>query len=1146
MSVKWTDEQEKAVFGEKGNCLVSAAAGSGKTQVLTGRILRRVIEEGVDIHRILVVTFTNAAAAEMRERISGSIADALARTPENKHLQRQLSLLGSASITTMDAFCLQLLRTHFVEAGIDGAFRVSDGTEAKLLRAEAARRALEELYAEGDTAFLDFADCYSRMKDDSVLCDIADSLYSFAESMPDPDAWLREKAELYAVKNREEFMVSSYARTIMDGIKREVRGAAERCDAAARDFADSESYSEVFQQDKQALLQLCEAGKDWDSLFDAMAMFEWPRRRREAKSALSDEAEAVRKAIKKQVEDAMDCITCDAAECARVLRRAEPHVRALCALTAKLSEIYASLKREKNMLDYSDLEHFAIRLLSEETPEGVRPSAIACALREKYDEIYIDEYQDSNDVQELLFTLLSGESIGQPNMFMVGDMKQSIYGFRKTSPELFIQKSETYGETGPNRRITLSRNFRSRNEILEFVNLVFEQIMSREVGGIAYTARERLNLGASYPAAEGPFVEIAIADSDEKAAQRLEAEAFLITEKIKEALEMQVYDMKKECYRKATYGDIAVLMRTARDMAAPLGKACEKADIPLYCDVGGGYFETAEITVFLALLRTIDNPQDDIPLLSTMRAPFFAFTEDELARIRLADRKRLFYFAVTETAKEKTPLGEKCAAFLKKLRAWRRQAAFLPTDTLILRLFEETGYLHFVSGAEGGAVKKANLELLFEKAHRFEATSFRGLFHFLQYVERISARGDDVGEAKLIGEGDNVVRLMSIHKSKGLQFPIVILAGTKRQFSRESFKGPFLFHKDLGIGASHIEPDRRIRYDTPARTAVSLAKRTEEVGEELRVLYVALTRAKERLIITAATDAEAFEKSCRGGLSPSEVLHSGSFLTLLGRAARDAEGVKFSVYPPFEKAEKTVKERKEQTPLPPTARVREILEFAYPKPDLQKIPSKISVTEYKRLKEEGDEITLPLYRSAELREPRFRSAGGNIRGAALGTLMHFVMQNIPFREVRTLPEIRAYVDSLAQKRILSEEQAAAVDAEKLFCFWDGELGRRIRQADRVYREAPFTQTVPASLLTGDSAHKDEKIVIQGIIDCFFFEKDGIVLVDYKTDAPAPENVICARYKTQMECYAMALRQKYFSEISQKIIYLFANNGIIVV
>ncbi len=1146
MKVKWTDEQEKAVFGEKGNCLVSAAAGSGKTQVLTGRILRRVMEEGLDIHRILVVTFTNAAAAEMRERISGSISDALMHDPKNRHLQRQLSLLGSASITTMDAFCLQLLRTHFVEAGIDGGFRVSDGTEAKLLRAEAARRALEEMYADGNKAFTEFADCYSQLKDDSVLCDIAVSLYSFAESMPDPDAWLREKAELYAVKNREEFMQSRYAHTILDGLIRELRGAAERCGIAACDFSDSESFSEVFQMDRQAILQVCEEGKDWDSLFDATVMFSWPRRRREAKSALTDEAETVRKAIKKQVEDAMNCITCDAAECAAILRRAEPHVRALCAFTARLSEIYTSLKREKNILDYSDLEHFAIRLLSEETPEGICPSPIACALRERYDEIYIDEYQDSNDVQELLFTLLSGESIGQPNMFMVGDMKQSIYGFRKTSPELFIKKSETYGETGPKRRITLSRNFRSRPEILDFVNHVFEQIMCREVGGIAYTERERLNPGASYPAAEGPFVEIAIADSDEKAAVRTEAEAFLITEKIKEALTMQVYDAKTESYRKAVYGDIAVLMRTAKDMAAPLGKACEREGIPLYCDVGGGYFETVEITVFLSLLQTIDNPQNDIPLLSTMRAPFFSFTEDELARIRLADRKQLYYFAVVKTARENTPLGKKCADFLKKLRAWRRQAAFLPTDTLILHLFEETGYLHFVSGAEGGEVKKANLELLFEKAHRFEATSFRGLFHFLRYVEKISTRGDDAGEAKLIGEGDNVVRLMSIHKSKGLQFPIVILAGTKRQFSRESFKGPFLFHKDLGIGVSHIEPDRRIRYDTPARTAVSLVKRTEEVGEELRVLYVALTRAKERLFITAATSAEDFAKSCRGGLSPSEVLHAGDFLTLLGRAAREDENIKISVFPPFEKTEKTEVDKNELMPLPPSPRIREILEFVYPKPDLQKIPSKISVTEYKRLKEEGDEITLPLYRSAELRAPRFRCKEGNIRGAEMGTLMHFVMQNIPFREIHTLPEIRNYVNSLADKKILSEEQAAAVDAEKMFHFWDGELGHRIRKADRVYRETPFTQTVPASLLTGDSAHKDEKIVIQGIIDCFFFEKDGIVLVDYKTDAPAPENVICKRYKTQMECYEMALRQKYFSEISQKIIYLFANNGIIVV
>ncbi|MBE7025660.1 MAG: helicase-exonuclease AddAB subunit AddA [Ruminococcaceae bacterium] len=1146
MRVNWTPEQEKAVYGAKANCLVSAAAGSGKTQVLTGRILRRVLEEGIDIHRILVVTFTNAAAAEMRARISESLSEALARDPENKHLQKQLSLLGSASITTMDAFCLQLLRTHFVEAGIDGGFRICDAAEANLLRSEAAHEALEEMYGSGDKAFLEFADCYSRMKDDSILCEIAISLYSFAESMPDPEAWLRDKAKLYAMVDGDAFRKSPYAKAILEGVVRELSGAAERCAYAQAAFAEAQSYAEVFAADRLMLLSLCEKGRDWDTLYDGIAMFAWSRRRRETKSALTDEAEEVRKDIKKQVDEACDRIYCDAEECAAIMRRAEPHVRALCALTQKFSEIYARLKREKNVLDYSDLEHFAIRLLSEDTSKGRKPSAIACTLRDKYDEIYIDEYQDSNDVQELLFTLLSGESVGQPNMFMVGDMKQSIYGFRKTSPELFVQKSELYREEGPNRRITLSRNFRSRPEILRFVNQVFAQIMCREVGGIDYTEKERLYPGAAYPEAEGPFVEFAIADTDGKAVQRLENEASLVAEKIQEALKTKVYDLKKGTYRPAQYGDIAVIMRTARDMAAPLRAICERMEIPLYCDVGGGYFETVEISVFLSLLRTIDNPQDDIPLLSTMRAPFFAFTEDELARIRLADRERLFYFAVVATAREKTSLGAKCGAFLKKLRTWRRLAAFLPTDTLILRLFEETGYLRFVSGTEGGDVKKANLELLFEKAHHFEATSFRGLFHFLRYLERMVSRGEEVGEAKLISEGENVVRLMSIHKSKGLEFPIVILAGTQRQFSRESVKGSFLLHKDLGIGISHVEPDRRIRYETPARIAVAIQKKNEEVGEELRVLYVALTRAKERLIITGSIAADAFLKNCRGGLSPSEILHAGSFLTLLGRAAQNVDNVKINVLPPPKQREVKKEVKKTVTPIAPTEGVRNILAYTYPAPDLQKIPSKISVTEYKRLKEEGDEISLPLYRATTLRTPRFLNMGGNIRGADMGTLMHFIMQNIPFRTVRTLQEIRSYIASLAKKRILSEEQAEAVDAEKLFAFWDGEIGHRIRKSEKVYREMPFTQTIPASLLTGDSAHKNEKIVMQGIIDCFFFEKDGIVLLDYKTDAPQPKNKIAERYKTQLECYAMALRQKYFSEISQKIIYLFANNGIIVV
>ncbi len=1146
MNVQWTKEQEKAVYGEKANCLVSAAAGSGKTQVLTGRILHRIMHDKIDIHRILVVTFTNAAASEMRERIAKSLADALAESPKDEHLQRQISLLGSASITTMDAFCLQLLRTYFVEAGVDAGFRVADATEANLLRTEAAQLALEEMYRREDAEFLEFASCYSSMRDDSVLCDTVISLYSFAESMPDPSAWLSEKAVMYDLPDGTAFENSPFALAIQEGVLQEIQSAAKRCEEAAINFSEASSYVEVFEKDRIALLSLCDHSATWDGLLDAIDMFSWARRQKETNLDLAQEAESVRKDIKKQVEDAFLRIALTAEDSAKIMRNAASHVRALCAFTELFADIYREKKRDKNILDYSDLEHFAIRLLSVETADGDKPSEIACSLREKFDEIYIDEYQDSNDVQEKLFMLISGESIGEPNMFMVGDMKQSIYGFRKTSPELFIRKSETYKDTGPNRRVTLSQNFRSRPEILSFVNTIFKKIMSREIGGISYTENEMLYPGAEYPKTDENLISFAIADTDGNAAKRLEAEAFVIANEIKKALSTDVYDMRSKAYRKARFGDIAVIMRSARDMALPLQEACAALNIPLYCDMGGGYFDTIEISVFLSLLRTLDNPQDDIPLLASMRAPFFAFTEEELAQIRLCDRKSLFYFAVVKTAEEKTALGKKCAAFLKKIKKWRRQAAFLPTDTLILRLFEETGYLLFVSGTEGGEVKRANLELLFEKAHQFEKTSFRGLFHFLQYIERISTRGEDFGEAKLISEGENVVRLMSIHKSKGLQFPIVILAGTERRFNRKSVQGPFLFHKDLGIGISHIEPKRRIRYETPARAAIALQKHREEMGEELRVLYVALTRAKERLIIAAALDAKTLEKNNTSSLSAADVLHAENFLALLiGTTQRDGN-IPVIIYNQFEKADSVKSFNKLPKPIEPSDEIRGILEYRYPFPDLQKIPSKISVTEYKRLKEEGDEISLPLYKKTELKKPRFRSLEGNIHGASLGTLMHFIMQKLPYQTVRTRDEIKAFVESLANKQIISEEQAAAVDIEKLFMFWDGEMGHRIRGAEKVYRETPFTQTVPASLLTGDSAHKDQKIVIQGIIDCFFFEKNGIVLLDYKTDALCPENVMIKRYKTQLDCYAMALGQKYFSEISQKVIYLFANNGIIVV
>lgn len=1142
--MEWTKEQEAAVYGEKTNCLVSAAAGSGKTQVLTGRIINRILSDGIDIDRILVVTFTKAAAAEMRERISKSLTEALGNEPENAHLLRQVSSMDSATITTMDAFCLKLLRTYFLEAQVDAAFRVADATEVALLRIDAAQMALEEMYERREPNFIDFANSYSHMKDDSVLCDMAISFYNFAESMPNPTAWISEQAKRYQVDTEEDFLKSLYAKTILENVKQNLRDLAKRLQEAEKDFSASASFSAAFSEDAKAILHLTTLS-DWDALQEEMQVFTWCKRKKEPDKALAEMADAVRKEIKKQAEDIFDSIPYSAELSAKVMKDSFPHIAALCELTLTFHKLYTEKKKEKNILDYSDLEHKAIELLTTETEEGYVPSRIAKELQEQYDEIYIDEYQDSNDVQELLFTSISGEREGKPNMFMVGDMKQSIYGFRKTSPALFIQKNDTYGKDEQSRKVTLSKNFRSREEILDFVNVIFEQLMQKEVGGIAYTAEERLYAGAAYPPPKAMPIEIDIAEEDGSASEKLVAEAALIAEKIEEAVKGQVYDIRNGIWRDARYSDIAVIMRSAKDMASPLEAACAKRGIPIYSDMGGGYFETVEVSIFLSLLQTIDNPQNDIPLLATLRAPFFGFTEEELAQIRLFDRKNLYYTALQKASKAQTPLGEKCRQFLKKLRAWRRRAAFLPTDTLIMQLFTETGYLLFVSGLPGGAMKRGNLELLFEKAHQFEKTSFRGLFHFLQYVERLSSRGDDVGEAKLIGENENVVRLMSIHKSKGLEFPVVILAGTARKFNKKNLQGNILFHKTLGIGLSNIEPKRRIKYDTPAKTAVQLLRSGEERGEELRVLYVALTRAKERLIITGASSEIELEKKKRGGLSPSEILAADSFLTLLLRAARKT-GVPIKLCSVEPMAEKTSSFASIPKPKKPQEKVRGILEYQYTRPDLRDIPSKISVSEYKRLFQQNEAISFPLYKPVDLHTPRFSAEETKIQGASLGSLLHFVMQIFPYESVHTREEIRNFVHSLAAQKIITPLQAEAVDIEKLYAFWAGEMGQRIRRADKVYRETPFTQMVPAALLTGQSAHADEKIIMQGVIDCYFFEGDRLVLLDYKTDSVTDEKVISERYKLQMECYAMALRQKYFSEIYQKVIYLFSNNGIIIV
>ncbi len=1146
MNVKWTPEQEKAVYGEKANCLVSAAAGSGKTQVLTGRIIERVIREKLDINRILVVTFTNAAAAEMRARITSSISEALAKEPENEHIAAQLSLMGSASIMTMHSFCLYILRTHFAEAGIDSAFRVADATETVLMRTEAAQKALEEMLLSNDADFISFANCYAGVKNDALLCDVCMELYAFAESMPHPKEWLSNIARLYDVDD-ESFGDSLYAKIILESVKNELESAVSKCERAAIEHAASAAFCEVFEKEKVMICGLLKAVSKWDSFLSAADEIVWPRRRADKGYALADDADALRKSIKKQVESACNKIIFTQKECAESLRKASGHINALCRMVDTFEKLYTAMKREKDILDYSDLEHLTISLLSD---ENGNPSDVACALRERYDEIYIDEYQDSNDVQEYLFGLIARERVGEPNLFMVGDMKQSIYGFRKTSPELFIQKSDTYAEKGPNKRIILSKNFRSRPEILDFINAVFKKLMHAAVGGIDYTENQMLYPGASFPPVQEPCITFSIVDTDAGALNRVWEEAYQIAEQIKKQINSQVYDEKKGEWRQARYSDIAVIMRSAKEMAIPLQNACAQMGIPLYCDVGGGYFETIEVSVFLSLLTVIDNPQNDIPLLATLRAPFFSFSEDELAQIRMRDKKRTFYHAVKKTAEEDSVLGKKCLAFLNKLKRWRRHALFISTDALILQLFEETGYLQYVSGSAGGERSRSNLEILFDKAHQFEKTSFRGLFHFLRFMERAKTRSGDFGEAKMVSENDNVVRLMTIHKSKGLEFPIVILAGTGKSFNRKSTVGNFLFHKDLGIGIRYIDPELKIRYSTPAHTAVMTKIHIDEMGEELRVLYVALTRAKEKLIITGAVQMKQQQKAWDGGLTPTDILHADSFLTLLGRSMAlgtvPDKRVYLEIVAPYSEDENRI----QKVPfipdaLPPDAEIDRILSYQYPHKGLRYIPVKISVTEYKRLLETENEDALQLYKTTTLNEPRFCGMEGNVRGASFGTLMHFIMQNLPIRETESEADVKAFIQHLKDEKIISELQAEAVDTGAITRFMKSDIGVRLRKADAIMREEPFALALPASMLTQNEAHKNEKIIVQGIIDCYFFEGDKITLLDYKTDRNVLPQTIIKRYKPQIDIYAMALRQKYFSEIYEKVIYLFSNNDIIV-
>jgi ATP-dependent helicase/nuclease subunit A len=1236
----WSQEQLEAIEIRGRNLLVAAAAGSGKTSVLVERIIRRITDpqEPVDIDTMLVVTFTNAAAAEMRARIGAALNGVLKTSGETNSIRRQLALLNSAPISTIHAFCQSLIRQYFYLLDLSPKFRIAGEAEIELMKSDVLEKVFEQFYAEGKEGFIQLVDSYGDEDGDDSLYHLVLSLHEFSRSHPWPEYWLDGITAQFELPEGQDLDATPWSALIREKIVLEMEEGQRKLDmliAQALKAGYPAAYADTFRLDRQILEDIIRgAEKSWLSVSYALAEAEFPKIARvgneiakELKEALQKERNKVKEKVKK-VKEQYFCQT-DEAWLAD-LRKSGPVVRSLVELVKAFSHSFAAAKMAKGLLDFNDLEHFALKILLAENalPGQFLPSPVALALQDKYAEVMVDEYQDINSVQEAILQLVSSQV--RPNRFMVGDVKQSIYRFRLAEPSLFMHKYHRYRAAAneTEHRIDLSKNYRSRAGILDAVNYLFGQVMTTRAAELHYGEAEQLYPGPDYPETEFPLVagpvEVHIIDKDtpeddredemtdvpdatdypgeEEAAgmeeqQRLtafEREALLIAARIRELKNngSYVYDKEKKEYRPLAWRDIVVLLRSVKGKAVMLLEVLRRHDIPCYAELDAGYFAETEVQVIISLLSVIDNPRQDIHLAGVLRSPVAAFSAEELARIRLYRLGGGLWeaFRACAYSDEQSELTGKARTFAGQLEVWRKLSRRSGVADLVWTILRDTGYYDYVGGMPGGTVRQANLRAMYDRARQFESTNFRGLFRFLRFIERLRDKGSDLSVARALGENEDVLRVMSIHKSKGLEFPVVIVADMGKGINLQDSKALVLCHKSLGIGPYFIDAELRYRYPTLARLGIQHKISMEAKAEELRILYVALTRAREKLILVGSVGRLA--KKCADWCSevgraalplPDSLLASATtYLDWIGpalarheqgRALREYCGCEREPHPVTaahtsvwdiriggqDQAVSTEPLRTDEDPI--LSRVKKLepidtkgsldwvgrlLGWQYPMKHVTGKPAKMTVTEIKRhleALETGESERW--YESAKLTvRPRFIQASGNLTAAEIGTAMHTVMQHLDLSGEMNTAYVEQQVQDMVVRELLLPEQADAVDRQAIAAFFETALGRRLRRSSWVKREMPFSLMMPAARFYPTAEPMDENVFVQGVIDCLFEEGEGLVLLDYKTDRQAGETELLAKYRIQMEIYAEAVEQILHRNVVEKCLYMFANRQII--
>ena len=1118
--------------------------------------------------------------------------------PEDENLQKQIILLSKSNICTIHSFCLEVIRNNFFEINFPANFRIGSEEEIELLRQEVLEDTFENLYEQEDESFIKLVECYADYKGDDSLKEIVLKIYKYIQSTAFPKEWLDEKVEQFKRKEvSEDFSKSIWGEILLESLREEIIDAENSLKTIKQKVDmhfELEKYSLTIQSDIDRLENLYKATLNgWDSAFeykDYLKFDKWPVDKKISMD-LKDEAKGVRDVVKKKITPIIQkMLFCTSEEAYKDLNEMYEILFNLKNVIFKFDDEFKARKREKNIIDFNDIEHFALNILvKKDENENYIPSDVAIKYKEKFEEIAIDEYQDSNEVQEYILSTISRGN----NIFMVGDVKQSIYKFRQACPELFLNKYENYSIDGNEKglKIQLFKNFRSKENILNITNIIFKEIMSKKLGDIDYTTDEYLNLGADFETnieneltkSEIDLIELEEDEIDDeeteeqeninKLLEKEEVEAKFVVERIKDLIEKK-YKIKdkKEGIRNIKYKDIVILLRSTAKTAPIYERELINNGIPVFSDSSNEYLDTIEIQTIINVLKILDNPTDDIALVSVLRSEIGKFDDNEILEIRFSDREKNYYYSLQKAKDELTGnLKEKVNDFLSRIKKWKFESEYLGLAELIWKIYLDTGYYNYVGLMPNGALRQANLKMLFERAKDYERTSFKGLFNFIRFIEKVKLGNTDMSSAKIIGENEDVVRIMSIHKSKGLEFPIVFLSSTSKKFNMQDLNQSILLHQKIGLGPEYINYSRKIQYPTLAKEAIKIISRNETISEEMRVLYVALTRAREKLIITGTI--KNIEKDLNKKqdalkiymneecISPILLKKYNSYLDWINLILIKNQNLSNEIEKNVYKKSDFIAENKEQIDIEndnkiifnkevDVSEIEKEFEWKYKYMSSIELPIKTTVSKVKEesLNLEGQIDFESLVNKKQIGianiVPEFMEEENVFTNAKKGTIMHLFLQKLNIKEKYDKKSLEELKEKLISLKIISEQEANLINIDKILKFTDSNFYRKISECEIVQKEKPFCMKMSAKEI-GKS--DEDEILVQGIIDLYAIDKDDeIILVDYKTDFVQDENVLINKYIKQLEIYKDALESGLNKKVKEVYIYsLYLNKEILI-